>query len=188
MSSASDVTQLLAEWSSGDKNALEKLLPLVYDELRRQARRYLGGERPGHTLQPTALVHEAYVRLVGQRDVKWQNRAQFFGVAAQLMRRILVDHARARGAAKRGGADGAIALPTPESVSQPDVEVTTLDDLLTKLATLDATQARVVELRYFGGLTIEETAEAMDLSPATIKREWSMAKAWLYREMGGKPA
>ena len=103
MSSASDVTQLLAEWSGGDKNALEKLLPLVYDELRKQARRYLGGERPGHTLQPTALVHEAYVRLIGQRDVKWQNRAQFFGVAAQLMRRILVDHARARAAAKRGG-------------------------------------------------------------------------------------
>src|SRR5690349_13983842 len=157
MSSASDVTQLLTEWSGGDKNALEKLLPLVYDELRKQARRYLGGERPGHTLQPTALVHEAYVRLIGQRDVKWQNRAQFFGVAAQLMRRILVDHARARAAAKRGGGAAAVTLSALESVSQPDVEVTALDDLLTKLAAIDPTQGRVVELRFFGGLTIEET-------------------------------
>ncbi len=166
MSSAKDVTQLLTQWSGGDQAALERLLPLVYDELRRQARRYLGGERPDHTLQPTALVHEAYVRLIGQRNVKWQNRAQFFGVAAQLMRRILVDHARARAAAKRGGGASGLAL--------------------SGLAALDPVQGRVVELRFFGGLTIDETAEVLHLSPATIKREWSMAKAWLHRALHGE--
>jgi RNA polymerase sigma factor (TIGR02999 family) len=183
MSSARDVTQLLTQWSGGDQTALERLLPLVYDELRRQARRYLGGERPDHTLQPTALVHEAYVRLVGQRNVKWQNRAQFFGVAAQLMRRILVDHARARAAAKRGGGASGLSLTEPETVSQPDVEVIALDAALTELSALDPVHGRVVELRFFGGLTIEETAEVLHLSPATIKRDWSVAKAWLYRTM-----
>ncbi len=186
MSSAKDVTQLLTQWSGGDQAALERLLPLVYDELRRQARRYLGGERPDHTLQPTALVHEAYVRLIGQRNVKWQNRAQFFGVAAQLMRRILVDHARARAAAKRGGGASGLALPEPEAASQPDVEVIALDAALNGLSALDPVQGRVVELHFFGGLTVEETAEVLHLSPATIKREWSMAKAWLHRALHGE--
>ena len=181
-----DVSELLARWSGGDPAALERLLPLVYAELRRQAQRQLGGEREGHTLQPTALVHEAYLRLIAQRDVQWQNRAHFFGVAAQLMRRILVDHARARAAAKRGGRDAAVAIPVPEPARQPDVEVIALDGALNRLAEVDPTQARVVELRYFGGLTIEEAAEVLHLSPATIKREWSMAKAWLWGELQGE--
>src|SRR3954471_10270553 len=169
-----DVTQLLARWSGGDEAALNDLLPVVYGELHRQARRYLVGERPGHTLQPTALVHEAYLRLIAQRDVRWQNRAHFFGVAAQLMRRILVDHARGRAAAKRGG--GVVAIPMPEPAAQPGVDVIALDAALERLAGLDPAQARVVELRYFGGLTVDETAEVMHVSAATVKREWSMAK------------
>ena len=185
MSPAKDVTQLLQDWTGGNEAALERLLPLVYDELRRQARRYLAGERSDHTLQPTALVHEAFVRLVAQRGVRWQNRAHFFGVSAQLMRRILVDHARARAAAKRGGGEEGVAIPTPESAAQPPVEVVALDAALTQLAGLDPTQARVVELRYFGGLTVEETAEVLHISPATVKREWTMAKAWLYQAMHG---
>ena len=181
---ADDVTRLLADWSTGDSAALEKLLPLVYNELRRQARGYLGRERRDHTLQPTALVHEAFMRLVGQREVRWQNRAHFFGVAAQLMRRILVDHARAKAAAKRGGGEAPVAIPAPEPAEQPGVDIIALDRALTRLGELDATQARVVELRYFAGLTIEETAEVLHLSPATVKREWILARAWLYAALG----
>ena len=166
-----DVTQLLLAWSNGDRDALEDLLPVVYGELRHIAARYFVHERPGHTLQATGLVHEAYFKLVDQQRVRWQNRAQFFGVAAQLMRRILVDHARTRGAAKRGGG------VTP---------VTLLDAALTRLTSLYPEQGRLVELRFFGGLTIEETAEAMGISPATVKRQWKVARAWLLRDLEGE--
>jgi RNA polymerase sigma factor (TIGR02999 family) len=179
------VTGLLQAWGGGDTAALDQLVPIVYEELRRQAERYLRREIPGHTLQTTALVHEAYLRLVDQRQARWQNRAQFFGVAAQLMRRILVDHARRHQATKRGGS--AIQVPLEEgavSAAQPDVDLVALDDALTRLAGHDAQQARVVELRYFTGLGIEETAETLGISPATVKREWAMARAWLKRELG----
>ena len=160
------------------------MVPLVYEELRRQAQRYLRRESPGHTLQTTALVHEAYLRLVDQRTARWQSRAQFFGVAAQLMRRILVDHARSHHAAKRGGS--AIQVPLEEETAaaeERDVDLLALDEALTRLAQLDERQAKVVELRYFTGLGIEETAEALGISPATVKREWTMARAWLKREL-----
>jgi RNA polymerase sigma factor (TIGR02999 family) len=179
------VTDLLQAWGGGDKTALDQLVPIVYEELHRQAQRYLQRENPGHTLQTTALVHEAYLRLVDQRQAQWQNRAQFFGVAAQLMRRILVDYARRHQAAKRGGS--AIQVPFEEgsvAAAESDVDVVALDDALTRLAVLDPQQARVVELRYFTGLGIEETAEALGISPATVKREWAMARAWLKRELG----
>ena len=177
------VTALLKDWSGGDPTALERLMPLVYGELRKLAASYLRAERSGHTLQPTALVHEAYLRLVDQRSVNWQNRAHFFGIAAQMMRRILVDHARRRQAAKRDAA--AYRLPTlsgAESVAR-DPELLALDEALTGLAALDAEQARIVELRFFGGLTVEETAEVTGVSPATVKREWQTARAWLAREI-----
>jgi RNA polymerase sigma factor (TIGR02999 family) len=180
-----DVTGLLQAWGGGDPAALDQLVPIVYDELHRQAQRYLRRENPGHTLQTTALVHEAYLRLVDQREARWQNRAQFFGVAAQAMRRILVDHARRHQAAKRGGS--AVPVPLEEgevAAAGSDVDLVALDDALTRLATLDPQQARVVELRYFTGLGIEETAEALGISPATVKREWAMARAWLKRELG----
>jgi RNA polymerase sigma factor (TIGR02999 family) len=180
------VTGLLQAWGSGDSAALDRLLPIVYDELHRQAERYLRRESPGHTLQTTALVHEAYLRLVDQRQARWQNRAQFFGIAAQLMRRILVDHARRHQAAKRGG--NAIPVPLEEgevAAAESDVDLVALDDALSRLSALDPQQARVVELRYFSGLGIEETAEALGISPATVKREWAMARAWLRRELGG---
>ena len=179
------VTGLLQAWGGGDQAALDQLLPIVYEELRRQAQRYLRREDPGHTLQTTALVHEAYLRLVDQRQARWQNRAQFFGIAAQLMRRILVDHARRHQAAKRGGS--AIQVPYDEeavAAAESEIDVVALDDALTRLGTLDPQQARVVELRYFTGLGIEETAEALGISPATVKREWAMARAWLKRELG----
>ncbi len=178
------VTGLLQAWGSGDAAALDQLVPIVYEELHRQAQRYLQHESPGHTLQTTALVHEAYLRLVDQRQARWQNRAQFFGVAAQLMRRILVDHARRHHAAKRGGS--AIQVPFEEgavAAAESEVDLVALDDALTRLATLDPQQARVVELRYFTGLGIEEAAEALGISPATVKREWAMARAWLRREL-----
>ncbi|MFN2384342.1 MAG: sigma-70 family RNA polymerase sigma factor [Gemmatimonadota bacterium] len=178
------VTQLLLEGSQGDKRALDALLPLVYEELHRLARIYLSREREGHTLQPTALVHEAYLRLVDQRAVDWRNRAQFFGVAAQMMRRILVNYALGRKAAKRGG--GATRLSLDEAVDyfeERDLDLVALDEALVDLATVDAEQSRIVELRFFGGLTIDETAEVLAVSPATVKREWSMARAWLHREM-----
>ena len=180
-----DVTGLLQAWGGGDPAALDQLVPIVYDELHRQAQRYLRREAPGHTLQTTALVHEAYLRLVDQREARWQNRAQFFGVAAQAMRRILVDHARRHQAAKRGGS--AVPVPLEEgevAAAGSDVDLVALDDALTRLAALDPQQARVVELRYFTGLGIEETAEALGISPATVKREWAMARAWLKRELG----
>ncbi len=184
--SSPNVTQLLREWSQGgDRQALDRLLPLVYTELHKQAARYLRKERVGHTLQPTALVHEAYLRLVNQRDVEWQNRAHFFGICAQLMRRILVDHARERQAEKRGGG-GMVRVTLDErvaAVEEREVDLLALDEALTRLAAMDERLARVVELRFFSGLNVEETAEVMDVSPATVKLDWSMAKAWLRREM-----
>src|SRR5918999_1232650 len=184
MSSTPDVTQLLLKWSNGDRDALENLLPLVYRELHTLASRYLRRERSDHTLQATALVHEAYLKLIDQREVKWQNRAHFFGIAAQAMRRILVDHARAHAASKRGGAMRKVPLEDVAVVGGAvDVDILALDEALTRLAALDAQQSRIVELRYFGGLTMEETAEVMHISPATIGREWRMAKAWLFAEL-----
>lgn len=182
-----EVTRLLREWSGGNEKALEDLLPLVYGELRRLARHFLSGERPDHTLQATALVHEAYLKLVGQDAVAWQGRAHFIGVAATLMRRILVDHARAHRAEKRGG--GVQRLTLDEAVSffqQRDVDLVALDEALADLAQQDPRQSRVVELRFFGGLTIEETAEALGLAPTTVKREWNMAKAWLHQRIAGR--
>jgi RNA polymerase sigma factor (TIGR02999 family) len=178
------VTQMLNAWGKGDQKSLDKLLPLVYDELRRLAASYLRRERPDHTLQPTALVHEAYFRLIDQREVSWQNRAHFFGIAAQIMRRILVDHARSHLYAKRGG--GAQKLSLDEVICLPDqkeVELTALDEALNKLEAIDPRQSRIIELRYFGGLSIEATAEVLGISSATVKREWSMARAWLHRQI-----
>jgi RNA polymerase sigma-70 factor (ECF subfamily) len=181
-----DITQILQEVSGGNREAPARLMPLVYDELRRLADHYLRRERPDHTLQPTALVHEAYLKLIDQTRVDWQNRAHFFGVAAQLMRRILVDHARRHQAEKRGGFRQKLTLDEAVDYSRTrDVDLVKLDDALTALAQFDARQSRVVELRFFGGLTIEETAEALSVSPATVKVDWSMAKAWLRREIGG---
>jgi|ERR1041385_2216748 RNA polymerase sigma factor (TIGR02999 family) len=181
-----DITRLLHAWSDGDKASLDKLIPIVYEELRRQASRYLRRENAGHTLQTTALVNEAYVRLVDQGNVRWQNRAHFFGIAAQLMRRILVDHARAKLSAKRGGGGVRITLEDDlASQKARDVELLALDEALTKLAQLDEQQAKVVELRFFSGLNVKETAEALGISPATVKRDWSVAKAWLRREIIG---
>ena len=184
MSSRGNVTDLLVAWSGGDQSALKKLMPLVYEELRQQARGYLGRERKDHTLQPTALVHEAYARLIDQGRVHWQGRTHFFAIAARTMRQVLVDHARKRHAARRGGGGLRITLDeTVASADRRDVEVIALDRALSSLTSLDATQARIMELRYFAGLTIEETAEALNSSPATVKREWTVARAWLYREM-----
>jgi RNA polymerase sigma factor (TIGR02999 family) len=181
-----DVTHLLIQWSKGDSAALDALVPLVYDELRRQAQLYLSREKPGHTLSSTALVHEAYLRLVKQKGVTWQNRAHFFGVAARMMRRILVDHARRHGYAKRGGGEMTLSLdetmaPAPER----EINLVALDDALNTLAKLDERQSRMVELRYFGGLSIEETSEVLGVSAPTVKREWASARAWLYREISG---
>lgn len=177
---------MLLEWEGGDASALDRLLPAVYDDLRRRAGSLFRRERPGHTLQPTALVHEAFVRLVDQRRVQWQNRAQFYGVAAQAMRRVLVDHARRRGAAKRGAS--AMVFPFDEELvpgRAPNVDVLALDQALRQLAELDARQSRIVELRHFGGLTIEETAEVLRVSRTTVKNEWKMARAWLYNRLKG---
>ena len=186
---ADDVTRLLVRWSEGDKGALEELMPLVYNELRRLANYYLQRERKDHTLQSTALVHEAFLRLIDQRDVRWQNRAHFFGVASQMIRRILVDHARAHQTAKRGG--GAYTLALDDALGaehKRDLDLVALDDALNGLANLDPQQARIVELRFFTGLTIEETAEVVGISPATVKRDWNTAKAWLFRELSrGEP-
>lgn len=183
-----DVTRLLVQLREGDSHVLDELLPLIYNELRTLARQYLRRERPDHTLQPTALVHEAYLRLVSDREVRWQNRAQFFGVAANVMRRVLVDHARRSGADKRGG--GAEKLPLDEGVlaaaSAPEVkpaQLLALDEALGKLAGFDPDKARVVELRFFGGLSVEEAAEVLKVSPTTIKREWRVAKLWLHEQV-----
>jgi RNA polymerase sigma factor (TIGR02999 family) len=179
------VTQMLAEWSdSGDREALDKLMPIVYEELRRQAARYLKHERQGHTLQTTALVHEAYVRLIDQAGVRWQNRAHFYGIAAEMMRRILVDHARKRNAAKRGG--DAVKVTLNEEVqpaAEQNLDLIAVDEALNRLAALDQQQARVVELRFFGGLNVEETAEVLGISDRTVKRDWSVARAWIRREL-----
>ena len=186
MSSQPNITELLVGYQRGDKEALDRLMPIVYDELRRQAARYLRREQAGHTLQTTALIHEAYVRLVDQRNVQWQNRAHFFGIAAQLMRRILVDHARTKKRVKRGGSNIRVSLADATVAAKgPDLDIVALDEALERLAKLDEQQSRVVELRYFSGLTVEETAEVMGVSPATVKREWSVARAWLHRELSG---
>jgi RNA polymerase sigma factor (TIGR02999 family) len=189
MAASRNITELLVAWSEGDRAALDELMPLVYDELRGLASAYLARERQGHTLQTTALVHEAYVKLVDQRRVEWQNRAHFFGVAAQMMRRILVSHARAHRAKKRG--HGALPLSldeAPEVRAKPKVDLVALDEALDRLTEIDPRQGRVVELRFFGGLSIEEAGEVLSLSPATVGREWRMAKAWLYKELGGPAA
>ena len=179
-------TRLLLAWNAGDRSALDAMLPLVYDELHRLAARYLGGERPDHTLQPTALVHEAYLRLVNQRNVDWRNRAQFLGIAAGMMRRILVNHARDRVAAKRPGNREQVSLSLVESPSgAPDVDLIALETALERLARLDERKAKVVELRFFGGLTMEEIAEVIGVSRATVEREWSFARAWLYDAIEG---
>jgi RNA polymerase sigma factor (TIGR02999 family) len=179
-----DVTDLLVDWSNGDQQALNKLMPLVYDELRRLANRYLRNERPGHTLQTTALVHEAYLKLVGQKQANWQNRVQFFAAAAQVMRHILVDYARSRRAFKRGGDYCRLSLDEAIiSSKEKDPDLLSLNEALNSLAAIDPQQSRVVELRVFGGLTVEDTAAALGISPRTVKREWSMAKAWLHRQI-----
>jgi RNA polymerase sigma factor (TIGR02999 family) len=182
--SASEVTQLLGRWRSGDREALDALMPLVYTELRRIAHHYLQGERHGHTLQSTALVHEAYVRLIAQDFPEWQNRAHFFAVAAQLMRQILVDYARSHGAVKRGGNVFRLALDDAGEIAQPmDVDVVALDEALKTLAGMDPQQSRVVELKFFAGLSIEDTSEVLGISASTVKRDWITARAWLYREL-----
>ena len=177
-----DVTQLLAAWGKGDKSALDKLLPLVHAELRRIARRQMSQERDGHTLQATALVNEAYLRLAGQQGYEWQNRAHFFAVCAQVMRHVLIDHARAHARDKRGG--GAIQVSLDEAAAlagQPAEHLLALDDALQFLESVDPQKGKIVELRYFGGLSIDETAEVLNISPRTVRREWQRSKAWLYR-------
>jgi RNA polymerase sigma factor (TIGR02999 family) len=182
--SSARISRLLADWGRGDENARDALIPVVYDELRRIARRYLRTERPDHTLQSAALVNEAYLRLTRHPAPRWQNRAHFFGVAARLMRHILVDHARHRVAAKRGAGVARLALdPEIMSLGKTDVDLLALDDALGRLSVLDAQQGRLVELRFFGGLSIEETATVLDISPATVKREWVTARTWLKREL-----
>ena len=184
MDASGGVTQLLVDWSNGDQAALQKLLPLVNVELRRVAGRYMRREAQGHTLQTSALVNEAYLRLVDQKKVRWQNRAQFFGIAAQLMRRILIDHARRHRYAKRGGAARRVTLAEGAIVAEARaVELLALDHALERLAVLDARKGRVVELRFFGGLSLDETAEVMGISSPTVQREWRTAKAWLHRTL-----
>jgi RNA polymerase sigma factor (TIGR02999 family) len=178
------VTQLLLAWSDGDAAALEQLMPLVYDELRRLARRNMARENPGHTLQTTALVNEAYLRLVDWKNVQWQNRAHFFGVSAQLMRRILVDFARSRNQLKREGAARPVALEEAMAIShEPGADIIALDDALTALADIDPRKSQIVEMRFFGGLEMDEIAEVLKVSPITVKREWAKAKAWLYCQL-----
>ena len=179
-----EVNQLLATWSDGDRSVLDKLIPLVERELHQLAHRYLSHERPGHTLQTTALVHEAYLRLVGQRRTRFESRAHFFAIAAQIMRRILVNHARDRSASKRGGSARRVSLDDAVVVSAERAEeLVALDEALDSLARLDERKARVVEFRYFGGLTVEETAEVLGVHPNTVTREWGQAKAFLHREL-----
>ena len=184
LASPGQITHLLVKWSEGDQTALSELMPVVYSELRRLARSHLRRERPDHTLQSAALVHEAYLRLAEQKNAHWKSRAHFFAVAAQLMRRILVDHARRHQAAKRGA--GAIKLSLDAAVELPkelSLDLLRLDEALTSLSGIDPQQSRVVELRFFGGLSIRESAEVLGVSPTTVKREWTMARAWLYREL-----
>jgi RNA polymerase sigma factor (TIGR02999 family) len=189
-SSQEQVTQLLKDWGNGDQTALDKLLPMVYDELHRMARQYMARQNSGQTLQTTALINEAYLRLAGRQEKQWQNRAHFYGVAAQAMRCILVDRARARHAGKRGGWAQEVPLEEADAVSDRRVaELIALDDALKELARIDPRKCRIVELRYFGGLSVEETAEVLHVSPATVKRDWGLAKAWLHHALskgGGK--
>jgi RNA polymerase sigma factor (TIGR02999 family) len=181
------ITQLLIAWSDGDRAALDELVPLVHAELRRLARSYMRGERQGHTLQTTALINEAYLRLVEQKHVRWQNRAHFLAIAAQLMRRILVDYARRRQYQKRGAGAVQVTLAEAESRSnESSPDLVALDEALTELATRDPRRSQVVELRFFGGLSIEESAEAMKVSTTTIERDWTIAKAWLHKELAKK--
>ena len=183
-----EITLWLHEWSSGREDALEALMPIVYAELHRQATSYLRRERVSHTLQATALINEVYLKLIDQREVNWQNRAHFFGIAAQAMRRILVDHARTRHRDKRGGRAENLPLEAAEFTTSPggtSVDLIALDEALTRLAHLDERQSRIVELRFFSGMSVEETAEALGVSPATVKNEWRTAKAWLFQELNG---
>jgi RNA polymerase sigma factor (TIGR02999 family) len=185
--SANEITQLLQAWGEGDPSALDRLTPLVYDELHRLARFYMRGERAGHTLQPTALINEAYLRLADWQNIEWKNREHFLGIAAQMMRRVLVDFARARQYAKRGG--GGQQIPFEEKMLPAQArydELIALDDALKHLAAISSRQALIVELRYFGGLSVEETAEMLKVSTRTVIREWNLARAWLYREMRGE--
>ena len=184
LSSSHEVTQLLRAWTAGDQDALEKLTPLVYEQLHRVAQRYMAGQRPGHTLQTTALVNEVYLRLVDCSRVNWQDRAHFLAVSAQLMRRILIDFARSRGYQKRGGDVVHLSLDDAPSVSnEPDADVVALDDAIKALAEVDGRKSKVVELRFFGGLSIEETAEVLKVSNETVVRDWRLARAWLLREL-----
>ena len=184
LSSSHEITRLLKAWSGGDEEALEKLTPLVYKQLHQIARHYMGGERSGHTLQATALVNEAYLRLVDCTKVNWQDRAHFFAVSANLMRRILIDFARSRGYLKRGGAVAHIALDeSPSLCNEPDVNLVALDDALKALAAIDERKSKVVELKFFGGLSVEETAEVLHISSDTVIRDWQFAKLWLLREL-----
>ena len=186
---SSEVTGLLRAWGRGDEDALQKLMPLVYDQLHAAARRYMAGERAGHTLQTTALIHETYLRLVDIRHVEWQDRAHFLAVCAQLMRRILIDFARSRGYQKRGGAAPHVSFDEQLVVSaEPDFNLVALDDALNRLAQVDERKSKVVELRFFGGLDVKETAEVMKVSPDTVMRDWKLAKVWLLRELRGGTA
>ena len=183
------VTQWLLDRGRSDKRGLDQMLPVLYEELHRLASHYLSREATGHTLQPTALVHEAYLRLVDQRRVDWRNRAQFLGLAANMMRRILVNHARDRAARKRGGGAAAVSLSLVEALpGRPDVELIALEHALQQLAAMDERKSKVVELKFFGGLTIEEIAEVLQISGATVEREWAFARAWLYEAIEGKEA
>ncbi|MFN7948883.1 MAG: sigma-70 family RNA polymerase sigma factor [Blastocatellia bacterium] len=179
-----EITQLLMNWSNGDQSAVNRLMPLVYDELHRLAASYLRRERQGHSLQPTALVHEAYLRLIDQQSVTWQNRAQFFGLAAAIMRNILVDHVRRRRAARRGGNEVTLTISHADRLgARSDIGLLALDDALNDLAAIRPRHARIVELKFFGGLTIDETAEVLGISHATVERDWTFARAWLKREL-----
>ena len=181
------ITQLLLEWDHGNQGALERLTPLVYGELRRLAAAYLRRQRPNHTLQPTALVNELYIRLAGEKNIRWQNRAHFYGMAAGMMREILIDYARKHNAAKRGGAARRLSISIADRSSWgQNMDLVALDDALSDLARMDPKQGRIVELRFFGGLSIEETAEVIGSSPATVKREWRTARAWLFQELSNR--
>jgi RNA polymerase sigma factor (TIGR02999 family) len=183
------VTQLLINFGNGDEGALNQILPHIYDELRRLAGYYMSRERPDHTLQPTALLHEAYLRLIDQRRVDWKNRAQFLGLAANMMRRVLVNHARDRAAGKRGGGAGKVTLSVAAGVfEQPDVDVIAVDEALEKLAELDPRQSRIIEFKFFTGLTTQEIAEVLGVSTATVEREWTFARAWLYNALKSQSA
>src|SRR5688572_25776965 len=185
MSHTGQITQMLRQWSAGNREILDDLMPLVYDELHRQAARFLSRERPDHTLQTTALIHEAYLKLVNQREVDWESRTHFFAIAAQLMRRILVDYARSKNRDKRGAAAVKLTLEDAALIidKERSVDLMALDEVLTRLEKIDGQQARVVELRYFSGLSLEETAEALRVSRTTVVNDWRMAKAWLHREL-----